>query len=101
MELKFKELGEVRDPPLEAAPQRRVALLGLTCGVWRCAAQAFEVLSDPQKKQRWDSGETLDEINGNSSGPSRSRGVDPSDIFRMYAQQQAGRGGGGPFGGFR
>ena len=69
MEIKFKEIGE-----------------------------AFEVLSDPQKKQRWDQGETLDEINGNGGGGGgRGRGMDPSDIFRMYT----GGGGGGFPGGFR
>jgi len=66
--------------------------------------EAFEVLSDSQKKQRWDNGETLDEINGNGGGGGGGRGggfggMDPSDIFRAYAQQ--GGGGGGGFSGFR
>ena len=53
--------------------------------------QAFEVLSDQQKRQRWDAGESLDEINGNGGGGGGHR-VDPHDIFRMYT-------GGGGFGG--
>ena len=55
--------------------------------------EAFEVLSDPQKKHKWDEGMTLDEINGNSGGGGGHGGIDPSDIFRMYA-------GGGMRGGF-
>ena len=48
------------------------------------APQAFEVLSDPQKKQRWDQGESLDEINGNGGGGGGGGGgMDPRDIFRM------------------
>ena len=39
MEVKFKEVGE-----------------------------AFEVLSDPQKRQRWDNGESLDDLNGSGGG---------------------------------
>jgi len=63
--------------------------------------EAFEILSDPQKKQRWDNGETLDELNGNGGGGGGRGGgfggIDPSDLFRAYAA----RGGGGGFrGGF-
>uniref|UniRef100_A0A7S2G167 J domain-containing protein n=1 Tax=Haptolina brevifila TaxID=156173 RepID=A0A7S2G167_9EUKA len=54
--------------------------------------EAFEVLSDTQKKQKWDAGESLDEINGNGGGGGgRQGGIDPADIFRMYG----GMGGGG------
>jgi dihydroorotate dehydrogenase len=55
--------------------------------------------TDPAKKQRWDSGETLDELNGNGGGRGGGGfgGIDPSDLFRAYAQQGGGgfgRGGG-------
>ena len=57
--------------------------------------EAFEVLSDPQKKAKWDEGMTLDEINGNGGGGGGGHGgIDPADIFRMYT------GGGGFRGGF-
>ena len=63
--------------------------------------EAFDILSDSQKKQRWDQGESLDEINGNGGGGGRSHGMDPSDIFRMYSGAGGGKGGGRGFrGGF-
>jgi len=61
--------------------------------------EAFEVLSDPQKKQKWDAGESLDEVNGNGGGGGRSAGIDPADIFRMYGGMGGGMGGGGFRGG--
>ncbi len=60
--------------------------------------EAFEVLSDSEKKARWDQGDTLEEINGQGGGHGGMGGMDPSEIFRMYAGM-GGMGGGG--GGFR
>jgi len=57
MEVRFKELGE-----------------------------AFEILSNPLKKQQWDQGNTIDEINGNGGRGGHHGGVmDPQDIFRAYS----------------
>lgn len=52
--------------------------------------EAYSVLSDPQKKQRYDSGADLDEMDGFGSG-----GIDPNVIFQTFF----GGGGGFPFGG--
>eukprot|EP00730_Choanoeca_flexa_P015999 TRINITY_DN7476_c0_g2_i1.p1 TRINITY_DN7476_c0_g2~~TRINITY_DN7476_c0_g2_i1.p1 ORF type:complete len:527 (+),score=172.59 TRINITY_DN7476_c0_g2_i1:87-1583(+) len=54
--------------------------------------EAYAVLSDPQKKRRYDNGEDLEDMNhGHGHG-----GMDPSDIFaQMFA---GGFGGGGGFG---
>jgi len=58
--------------------------------------EAYAVLSDPQKKRRYDSGADLEEGMGG--------GVDPEDLFKMFFAQQGrgggGRSGGGGFGGF-
>ena len=58
--------------------------------------EAFEILSDPEKKARYDQGEDVEEINGNSHGGGHGGmgGMDPNDIFRMYS----GMGGGMPRG---
>lgn len=65
--------------------------------------EAFEVLSDPQKKQSYDDGADLDEINGNGGGGcghGGMGGMDPMDLYRMYSQQGGGMGGMPPgFGG--
>jgi DnaJ family protein C protein 7 len=51
--------------------------------------EAYSVLSDPKKKQRYDSGADLEDMGGFGDG-----GMDPNTIFRTFF------GGGGDFGGF-
>jgi len=62
--------------------------------------EAFEILSDPEKKQRYDQGEDVEEINGNG-GHSHSHGggggMSQADIFNMF-NSQGGMGGGMPRG---
>jgi len=62
--------------------------------------EAYAILSDPQKKRRYDSGADLEEGMGGMGG------MDPDDLFKMFFAQQGMRGGGGRgfggggFGGF-
>ncbi len=44
--------------------------------------EAYAILSDPQKKYRYDSGADLDDAPG-MAGHGGMDGVDPNDIFRM------------------
>jgi len=69
-------------------------------------AEAYEVLSDKEKKARYDSGVDIEDLdNPHAHGPSRGGGfggmggggIDPNILFQMFMQQQAGAGGG--FGG--
>lgn len=55
--------------------------------------EAYSVLSDPQKKARFDRGEDLEDMQGGGGG---FGGMDPSDLF---AQMFGGGGMGGGFGG--
>ncbi|EEB09188.1 DNAJ/TPR domain-containing protein DNAJC7 family protein [Schizosaccharomyces japonicus yFS275] len=58
--------------------------------------EAYSILSDPQKKYRYDSGADLEGMEG---GSGMGGGMDPFDILRAY--QSAGSGfGGSPFSGF-
>jgi len=59
-------------------------------GKFKDINEAYSVLSDPQKRQRFDSGADLDEGFGGFDGG----GIDPNIIFQSFF------GGGGGFGGF-
>lgn len=47
-------------------------------------SEAYEVLSDQQKRQRYDDGADIDEINNGGGHGFGGGGMDPNDIFRMF-----------------
>jgi DnaJ family protein C protein 7 len=65
--------------------------------------EAYETLSDPQKRARYDSGDDLvdpaDMFGGGMGGGFGAQGIDPEMLFHMMGGMGGGRGGGG-FGGF-
>jgi len=73
--------------------------------VFRDCNLAYEVLSDAQKKQKYDSGVDVEDLDnphaghGHGHGHGHGGGIDPNILFEMFMrQQQGGMGGGG--GGF-
>ena len=61
--------------------------------MFKDVGEAYAVLSDSQKKQRYDQGADIDELEGGGMG-GMPGGMDPNEIFRMF-QGQGGFGGGG------
>lgn len=57
--------------------------------------EAYAVLSDPKKRQRYDGGADIEDLDHDHSGFG-GHGMDPNDIFRMFF---AGGGMGGMGGG--
>lgn len=61
--------------------------------------EAYAILSDPQKKARFDSGADLDGGMGGFPGGGMDGGVDINDVFAQMFGQGGGGFGGGGFGG--
>lgn len=72
---------------------------------FKLVVEAFTVLSDPQRRQRYDLGEDDSEYGGGSGGMGGMSSMDPQDFADLFAQfgggmpRGFGGGGGGGFGG--
>ncbi|KAF9465650.1 hypothetical protein BDZ94DRAFT_1296411 [Collybia nuda] len=65
---------------------------------FKLVVEANAVLSDPQRRERYDMGEDEDGMNGASSGMGGMGGMSQADLASLFAQFHGGSGGG--FGGF-
>lgn len=68
--------------------------------LFKSIGEAYEILSNPEKKKRYDEGVEVEDIDdphaGAGGGGGRGGGfggMDPNIIFQMFMQQQQGRGG--------
>ena len=59
---------------------------------------AYEVLSDEEKKRKYDSGVEVEDLDNPHCGHRGHGGVNQSDLFEMFMRQQHGGGGGFHFG---
>jgi DnaJ family protein C protein 7 len=72
---------------------------------FKTIGEAYEILSNAEKKARYDEGIEIEDLDnphaspGGGGGGHGGHGVDPNVLFQMFMQQQMGGGGGGGRGG--
>jgi DnaJ homolog subfamily C member 7 len=64
--------------------------------MFKSIGEAYEILSNPEKKARYDEGVEIEDLDNPHAGHGGGGhgGIDPNILFQMYMQQQMGGGGG-------